>query len=699
MTARSLRLIELISVNGQQFEIPVFQRDYSWRPDEECKRFWDDVVDAGAEHRKSPHFLGTIVRVSTNTPDDTPRRWSIVDGQQRLTTLILLLLAMRDHIRVTEADGLAADQLEHDQLTNYGLRGNDKYRLRLRGRDQEVLRCLFEGTAPERDRSRAIKASYDYFLRQVGKLDNNAHVLRGVRQLGIVEVELGKEDEAQPIFESLNATGLELNKSDLIRNFILMGVREPQQTDLYERHWRVIEDLFRDHDQVFDHFARDYLDLRNQNLLQTRSRDVYPQFQRFWRQEVTDKGESQALVEVVHHARHYAAFQLGLDAPAARADRFQRIRRLRSAPAITVMRLLEASGAINDDDDGDLMESLDLIESFLLRRAICGWPTRAYDKVFAYLASRIGTDDPLMDLKIGFAMAHQGYEFPSDQDFGQALREHEIYRRRARKFLLDRLENADNRHPSDTTKFTIEHILPQNRVLSRAWTDMLGSGWREVQDTWLHRLGNLTLTAYNSEFSDRSFQQKKTMKGGFQESALRLNNFVNTQESWTEAQIETRTNALAEQALRIWPALDVEPALLERARFRERQKSAEGRTVADIPMEPEVRDAFSHIRNTVMAFGDGVETISEEHSISFHRDSRFFLEVVPQKRFLAALVRLDIEAAKAQVPARWRWVESRVNKARYGDQSEAKFRLSAKADDRTLETALRLIRGAYSETK
>ena len=698
MTARSLQLLDLISVNDQQFEIPVFQRDYSWRPDKECARFWDDVVEAGSDDRKSPHFLGTIVRISSNDTGDRPRRWSIIDGQQRLTTLVLLLLAMRDHIRDTETGSIAAEQLEHNYLTNFGFRGNDRYRLRLRGRDDEVLRCLFGKRTPPRDRSRAIESSYRYFLKQIVAFDNNAHILRGVRQLGIVEVELGKDDEPQPIFESLNATGLALGKSDLIRNFILMGVREPKQTELYETYWRVIEDLFRGHDQVFDNFARDYLDLQSRNLVQTRNRDVYPQFRRFWRREVQSKEESPALDDVVRHARHYAAFQLGTDAPDSRADRFRRIRQLRSAPAIAVMRLLEAKGTTDDTDDC-IPQALDLVESFVLRRAICGWPTRAYDKVFAHLASRIGTEDPLMDLKVGFAMKHQGYEFPSDQDFGQALREHDIYRRRACKFLLDRLENHDNRHPSDTAKFTIEHILPQSRELSRAWTDMLGSGWREIQDTWLHRLGNLTLTAYNAEFSDRSFETKKTMKGGFQESALRLNRFVNAQKSWTATEIEKRTDELAERALGIWPALEVEPGRLERVRFREQKERTKGRGISDIQMEPEVRDTLLHIQSAVMSLGAGVEAISEEHSISFHRDGRFFLEVVPKKRFLAALVRLDIEAAKAQAPADWHWVQSRVNKAQYGDRGEAKFRLAAKAEDETRETALRLIRRAYSATK
>ena len=698
MDARKTSLVEFL--NGKkQFLIPIFQRDYAWVDSKDCAQLWSDVLHAATAEADSRHFFGSIVHKSAGDSGPTLPRWLIIDGQQRLTTLTLLLLALRDHI--TSADAVPAgvptsEELDDDYLLNRHRSGHDRYRLLLRRRNRDDL-CHLIDHDHELAQPGRIKTNYEWFRRRLARTDLQT-VWRGVTQLVVVEVTLDPPDDAQAIYESLNSTGLPLRISDLVRNYILIGLPLDIQNRMWERYWREIEDLFpsQSKGQVFDDFVRDYVDLIRRREIRTKAENIYRSFRDLWRDRRRTMSVDALLAEMVRHARWYASVRLGPDEIAAREKRYARIRRLSAAPSIAVMRLLKCREH-DELDEKQFLESLDLIESFLFRRAVCDWPTNAYDKAFTSLAAKIRTDEALTDVKTAFKRRLWGYKFPSDADFRRALSERDIYRSsRICRPLLERLESHDHKARHDTGAYTIEHILPQNAELNDEWINALGTEWRDIQNTWVHRLGNLTLTAYNAEYGDRSFQDKKTMKGGFRQSALKLNLFVNEQDEWTAAEIKARTSELADEAVMIWPALRVRDALVEQAKFRDEEGHAGGRTTKDIPMQQPVRSTFEKLLEKVLDLGPDIRVLAHSKSVSLHRAGRYFLEIVPRKYDLSVLIRLDIGEARELVDSKWSWEFTRTQNARYRDQMSTKFWIWSGADEEVVNTAMKLIRSAYA---
>jgi hypothetical protein len=459
-------------------------------------------------------------------------------GQQRLTTVTLLLTALRDHIADTDWKGSeagpTAKRIEAYFLKNVEEDGERQQKLVLRRHDQATLRALLDHAESPPEASERIRDNYDFFRDRLRDTDPEA-MYRGIGRLVVVDVTLERGiDDPQLIFESLNSTGLELSQSDLIRNFILMRLPEKEQTRLYEAYWSKIEKLFRGSETTFDAFVRDYIALRMHASKQERAADIYFAFRREFGSISSQPETLEAfLQELLRVARNHAAFSIGADAPPALREPLARLRRLVDVPATLVMRLFDCLEAHRTLDVEQFVEAVGLLESYVFRRAICGEQTRGYWQVFATLAYRIAPERPLESLKVGLARLADSYGFPGDEGFRKALEERDIYHKRVCFDLLDRLENHGSKERTDTGKYSIEHIMPQNEKLSPEWRRMLGEQWQSVQREWLHRLGNLTLTGYNSEYSDRSFDDKKTVPGGFSESSVRLNKFVREQPKWT----------------------------------------------------------------------------------------------------------------------------------------------------------------------
>jgi Protein of unknown function (DUF1524) len=344
---------------------------------------------------------------------------------------------------------------------------------------------------------------------------NPADVYRGIGRLVIVDVALDRQtDDPQLIFESLNSTGVDLSQSDLIRNFILMRLPEKEQTNLYETYWCKIEALFEGSEWTFDAFARDYVALKTQASKQEKASEIYYAFREFFPILKEQSGSLDAgLADMLRHARHYAAFSLGRAVTGERARALAKIRHLVDVPAILIMQLLECRDQIGSLTDSEFLEALAMIESYVLRRAICGYQTRGYWQIFASLAYSIGDERPFEDFKVTLARQHENYRFPTDAEFERALKEGDLYGLRVCRHLLEGLENFGTKEPTDTSSYSIEHIMPQNDRLRAEWRKMLGDNWKDAQKTWLHRLGNLTLTGYNTKYSDRPFDEKKTIAG------------------------------------------------------------------------------------------------------------------------------------------------------------------------------------------
>jgi predicted transport protein len=360
-------------------------------------------------------------------------------------------------------------------------------------------------------------------------------------------------------------------------------------------------------------------------------------------------------------------------------------------PATLVMQLFHCYDRLRTLSGAEFVEAVELVESYVLRRAICGEQTRGYWQVFAGVALKIDPERPLETLKVELARMRGTYRFPSDEDFRRALEESDIYGKRVCHDLLDRFENHGSREPTDTSRYSIEHIMPQNERLSPEWRAMLGENWRDLHGVWLHRLGNLTLTSYNSTYSDHPFEEKKTVKDGFNDSSVRLNKYVRERKVWTEREMEERGRDLAGEARAIWPGLHVEQQLIDAASRRELRERAKRNDVSKVKMTPKARGLFNALRPRVKNIDAEIIELAEANSVSFHAAS-FFLEVIPRASGLTLLLDLDFNevvdtSGIAQDASQWKYFKS----AAHG--GGVTIAIYGEAD---IEKAMPVIRQAYT---
>jgi uncharacterized protein with ParB-like and HNH nuclease domain/predicted transport protein len=647
MKAEDVRLTELLE-GPKQFIVPVFQRDYSWGT-KHCHQLWKDIVRVGSDPSAKAHFVGSVVYIAAEETSATITRWLLIDGQQRLTTLALLLAALRNKI----PSGETSAQQDNDEsalptppeLDDYYLRntygkGDRRHKLHLRRADQETLMALLDGTTLPGITSDRILENFSFFEEQLANADL-AMVYRGIKKLVAVDVCLTTgQDDPQMIFESLNSTGLDLTQADLIRNFVLMRQSEELQTRLYHDYWQPIEVAFGTrYRSEFDKFVRDYLTLRLKPSKQLKADEIYQHFRTyFYAADGTNSVEG-ILAELKRFGGYYVAFSLGQESEPALREAFRRLRLLVEVASPVVLKLYDCFTRAKTLPLQEFVAAVELLESFVFRRSVCDMQTRSLGQIFSNLAYRIKEDSPLLSLKVALHRQGKKRRFPTDKEFREGLETRDVYDMRQCHYLLDRLEN-DSKEKIDTSSFTIEHVMPQNEELRPEWQAMLGAEWESVQEVWLHRLGNITLTGYNSEYSDRPFNEKKTIAGGFNESPLRLNRFIRDQPKWTAAEMEERGKLLAEKALTLWAALSVDSAAVKEAELEERKAQAARYSIDSIEFEPESKMLFDQLRPQVLALGEDVVELCGAKSVSY-RIFDFFLEVIPRKHGLSLVLNLD----------------------------------------------------------
>jgi len=649
MKAEDVRLTELLE-GPKQFIVPVFQRDYSWGT-KHCLQLWKDILRVGSDSNAKAHFVGSVVYIAAEETSAKITRWLLIDGQQRLTTLILLLAALRD--RIPESDGNGQQCFDDEalptrlELGDYYLcnihgKGDRRHKLHLRRGDHETLTAILEGKDLPVDASDRIRENFKFFEDQLDNADLGL-VYRGIKKLVAVDVALKRgEDDPQMIFESLNSTGLDLTQADLIRNFVLMRQDEELQTSLYLEYWQPIEAAFGSrYRSDFDKFVRDHLTLQLRPSKPIKADEVYQHFRTyFYANHTGGRPVAEVLGDLKRFGSYYVAFSLGKEGNPKLKEAFRRLRVLVEVASPLVLRLYECHerGKMSLDQ---LVESIELVESYVFRRSVCAMQTRSLGQIFSSLAHRINDDAPLLSLKVAVYRLGKKRRFPSDAEFREALETRDVYDMRSCNYLLDRLEN-DSKEKIDTSTFTIEHVMPQNEDLCPEWQAMLGTEWKTVQETWLHRLGNLTLTAYNPEYSDRPFDEKKTIPKGFNESPLRLNRFVREQSSWTATEIETRGKALAAKAVGIWRPLVVDIEAVKAAELEEWKAQAARFSIDALEFDPESRALFDQLRPELLTLGDDVVELCGSKSVTY-RVFDFFLEVIPRKRRLSLMLNLDFE--------------------------------------------------------
>ena len=636
MDARKGNIFEILNGN-KQFLIPVYQRYYSWDI-EQCRRLWNDIVDM-QKRNKAGHFVGSIVNIAEQAMPTGVQKYMIIDGQQRMTTLTLLLLALRDYaIQHPEDTTINYRRIDNMLLKNEYEVGGERYKLLLTETDRDILIRLVESKPiPDGTKSRLID-NYKFFSGKIADRDlQPAEIYESIGKLQIVNITLDRTmDDAQAIFESLNSTGKELSESDLIRNYVLMGLEPSEQTYVYEHLWRPMEQLFvyETQDSVMDSFFRHYLTMKLTRI--PKQGRVYEEFKLYHLN--CEFGTIRELCQdLLNYAKFYTDIVFKRSNNAELKRLYEDIVDLRmevSYPFLLKVHNDCAEGTITEDN---LKEILRLCISYVLRRSICDIPTNSMNKTFATLRNSIRPDDYMNSVKAFFVLQDTYKEFPDNDKFMAAFMFRDIYTMRARNYILSRLENFGNKAPIIIENYTIEHIMPQNTSLSPEWQHDLGVNWKEIQKTYIHTIGNLTLTAYNSEMSDRPFMDKMNMPGGFKESALRLNAYLVKLTEWNEDHIKERAQQLAAKAVQIWPYPSLTNA--ELAPYTAEEKSAPKYTLETYDINAFTKILFETLDRRIMNLSPAVKREYKKLYIAYKLDTNF-VDIVVQKQRLRISVNM-----------------------------------------------------------
>lgn len=636
MDARKGNIYEILNGN-KQFLIPVYQRYYSWDI-EQCKRLWNDIVEM-QKKGKAGHFVGSIVNIAEQAMPTGVQKYMIIDGQQRMTTLSLLLLALRDYaIKNPEDTTINARRIDNMLLKNEYESGDERYKLLLTETDRDILMRLVEEKPIPDDTLSKLLDNYKFFAGKIADKElQPAEVYESIGKLQIVNITLDRSvDDAQAIFESLNSTGKELSESDLIRNYVLMGLEPTEQTYVYEHLWRPMELLFvyETQDSVMDRFFRDYLTMKITRI--PKQDRVYEEF-KLYHLNCEFSTIRELCQDLLTYAKYYTDMVFKRSSNPALKSLYEDINDLRmevSYPFLLKVHNDYAEGIISEDD---LKLIIRLCISYVFRRSICDIPTNSLNKTFATLKNEIKPDDYVNSIKAFFVMRNDYKEFPDDDKFAAAFVSRDIYTMRSRNFILSHLENYGNKAPIIIENYTIEHIMPQNSSLSPEWQQMLGAKWREVQKTYLHTIGNLTLTAYNSEMSDHPFMVKMDMEGGFKESALRLNAYVVKLNEWNEQTIKERAALLADKAKQIWAYPDMTAA--ELAPYQTVEKPAERYSLETYDTNVFTKTLFEVLDRRIQNLSPDVKREFKKLYVAYKLDTNF-VDIVFQKQRLRISVNM-----------------------------------------------------------
>jgi uncharacterized protein with ParB-like and HNH nuclease domain/predicted transport protein len=634
MKATEAKLLAFLK-KSTQFVIPIYQRTYSWT-EKECRQLWDDIIRAGQNDSISVHFIGSIVYIEDGLSQVSHQApLLVIDGQQRLTTVTLLLAALADALGDTEPlDGFSARKLRNYYLLNPDETGDRHYKLLLSQTDKTSLTSIVSNSDQPADVSLRVTQNFALFKDlMAGCKGDFTAVCNGLAKLVVVDIALSRDqDNPQLIFESMNSTGRELSQADLIRNFILMGLKPTLQTRLYEQFWRPMEVAFGQeaYNTHFDAFMRHYLTVKTGDI--PRLDEVYDAFKKHSRDTGTIGEEVEPLVkEIRDYAKFFCAMAFGAETDPELKLAFHDLRELKVDVAYPLLLELYADYSAGVLDRKDFAEIIRLIEAYVFRRAICAIPTNSMNKTFATFTKALKKDAYLESVKAHFLLLPSYRCFPTDDQFQRDIQKRDLYNFRSRSYWLRRFENFGRKERVAVDEYTIEHIMPQNEVVPKGWREALGDDWKRIHETWLHTLGNLTLTGYNSEYSDKSFAEKRDMEGGFSQSPLRVNADLGTLSEWNEVAIKARAERMAEAAVKVWSPPILQPEILDA--YRPKQVVKDGYSIDDHQhlALPQMRELFEAFRKEVLALDPCVTEEFLKNYVAYKAETNF-VDLVPQAK-------------------------------------------------------------------
>ncbi len=634
MKASETNLLRFLQ-GPKQFHVPIFQRRHSWEK-RHCEQLWNDVLRVAEDKDARAHFLGSIVSMQHGIfSASAVSQLLVIDGQQRLTTLSLLLSALGRAIKAQKVDiGIDQSRIQDYYLFNAYEEGELRYKQLLTRHDKETLIQLLEGRDLPANPSHLLVENYRFFEGQLKRAALEA-VYKGIEKLIIVDISLDRDyDNPQLIFESLNSTGLALSQADLIRNYVLMGQEPNFQNRLYEDYWFPMEGSFgEEYTERFDRFIRNYLTLKTRRIPTMKGmKGVYNSFKAHIGAKKSQEELEEIIKDIQRYSRHYVRIVSLKEAdPELRAS----LEDLRDLNVEVVFPfLLEVYDDYTQEriEKTEVIEILRLIESYIFRLAICGIRAATFGRLFATLGQKVDKSNYLESLKTAFSLMPPSQRYPSNTEFQRRFLTADVYNFDKRNYLLRKLENYGRKEPIRVEDYTIERVMPE--TLTKEWREDLGENWKEVHEKYLHTIGNLTLTGYNSELSNRSFADKRDRF--FSNSPLHLNQSLAQAERWDETAIVNRGEQLFQEALKIWIDLGVQRE--EQENYD--QKKGKDYTLADHRfLTGKMLELFQQLHSRIQALDSVGRKILKTY-ITYKTRDTVFVSIKPQKKRLLLVLNL-----------------------------------------------------------
>ncbi|AGT73795.1 hypothetical protein HPSA20_0557 [Helicobacter pylori SouthAfrica20] len=601
MYAKDTTLLGFFEENqNNQFVIPIYQRLYSWEK-KQCEQLWDDILKVGGNDKMNGHFIGSILYVRDGITHSSPLL--IIDGQQRLTTITLLLIALRNHSsdEVKILEKFSRKEIENRYLINSNRDGDKKFRLILSESDKDTLLFLIdENKRKPSEPSVKIVENFKLFEKWISEnTDKLETIVKGLEKLMIVWIALEKgKDNPQLIFESINSKGIELTQTDLIRNYIVMETEVEKKENFYKKYWTMEKD-FKQNKTLFDRFVRHYLTIKTGKI--PNEKRVYEAFKDYQQKEGIET--ENLLKDLQKYCGYFCQI----------AFKKEEHKDLNKALSLLVDLEMDVVYPLllelySDYRDGvlskqDFIRIIALTESYLCRRAVCGLGTNSLNKIFPSFTKKIDKKQYLKSVEKHFGSLKGNQRFPNNDEFKDLFITRDFYKLKKNRYFLERLESSfGTKEPVDTKECTIEHVMPQS--LTPKWEEDLGENFETIHEKYLHTIGNLTLTGYNSKYGNNSFQEKRDMEKGFKQSSLQLNQSLKKLEPFGEKEILDRASDLANLALKIWtyPKLDAET--LEKYKPKKDKKEKKAYDLSSYNFGPDSRELFDTLRKEIKALDE-----------------------------------------------------------------------------------------------
>ncbi|WP_431955155.1 GmrSD restriction endonuclease domain-containing protein [Actinacidiphila sp. bgisy167] len=565
MQVRETLFADLVQGRAQQFQVPLYQRTYSWA-EKQLRQLWTDILEQAelleSRENASTHFLGSVVLAPSPQNEATFPRWLVVDGQQRLTTLSLALAAIRDHIAEAEPD--AAERINEDYLINKRKSGNDHLRLLPTQADRAQFAAYVRGPFSEKAAGGAVATAYGFFRRKLVEAADPVapqdvfRIERAITsRLTLVAVTAERGDNVHRIFESLNNTGLKLSQADLLRNYLFMKLHTRGE-QVYETYWLPLQDSLSNEELEQLMWLQLVLDGDDR----VRRQDLYAaQQQRFERGAASEEAIEAYIRELHRRAGIFRRLLHPEEEPNASVRaHLRRLDAWQAQVTYPALMLLLDRRELGGLDSSDTARAMSYIESFLVRRMMCRVPTNNLSRIFQAVPGQLPLDVPVADGLHQLLSADNRF-WPNDEELREKIQKAPFYqfgRSQQRKMVLQRLEESYG-HPEPVdfaaAQLTIEHVMPQSP--GDEWLRMLdedaasGELAEDLHSRLQHTLGNLTLTAVNSQLSNHPFERKQDLLRG---SHLEMNRRIAATERWGVKEIRARADELADRAIALWPA-------------------------------------------------------------------------------------------------------------------------------------------------